>query len=93
MTITSTTFARCARAALPAILFATLLGACGGGGGDVEELDATEAGSLREPGTAQSVHFDSVPLHEARTPAGGWRRAPICLDTAPACPPNVPPTH
>ena len=92
MTTTLTNFRRSVRGALLAILSAALLAACGGGD-NAEEIDAAAASSLRESGAALTVDVETAPVHRARSPAGGWRRAPICLDTAPTCPPNVPPTQ
>jgi hypothetical protein len=93
MTTTPTTFRRSASHALLATLSATLLAACGGGDDNAEELDAAAATSLGDPGGAPTVNFEAAPANASRSPMGGWRRAPICLDTPPACQPNLPPTQ
>ncbi len=85
------TLGRCLRPALLALLSATLLIACGGGGdGDGEEHDATGA---TDSGATPTVNVEREQAHALRSPMGGFRRAPICLDSPQACPPNLPPTH
>jgi hypothetical protein len=84
MTTTPTTSGRSVRHALLALFGATLLAACGGENADTEEPAAA---------AAPSVSFEEGSAHLSRTPLGGERQVPICMDALPECQPNVPPAQ